>query len=149
MVLDGFISQKLENWALPSHAKQGRKSLLCGVVVSWLFQYQRMFWHHCSSLKLHLSGKNRSTWFLEGAQKGAGKLDLQSRYYFVTPQEKDRKSPCAPQNWSEIRILRSWSAILPTFDKVCYFLKKKVLTYMTNDHDGKVLDWPVCFTFAI
>ena len=55
MVLDGFISQKLENWALPSQAKQGRKSLLCGVVVSWLLQYQRMFWHHCSSLKLHLS----------------------------------------------------------------------------------------------
>jgi len=34
MVLDGFISQKQENWALPSQAKQGQKSLLCGVVVS-------------------------------------------------------------------------------------------------------------------
>ena len=69
MVLDGFISQKLDNWALPSQAKQGRKSLLCGVVVSWLLQYQRMFWHHCSSLKLHLSGYTylfKSTYVLAG-----------------------------------------------------------------------------------
>ena len=85
---------------------------------------------------------------MEGAQKGAGKLDLRSRY-FSAPQQKDWKSFCAPQNRSEIRILRSWSAILPTIVFMCvffYFIKldcinKQLLdqfVYLFIDYDKYV-----------